>query len=96
MNEILSSANTSVTIEFQGLARQKAGRADLAIPGQTVAQLLYHVERTCPGLSGLLKEDGSISRKFLVSMDGVHFVDDPATIVPAGTRLIVLGADAKG
>ncbi|MSR52671.1 MAG: MoaD/ThiS family protein [Gemmataceae bacterium] len=63
MNEILSLANTSVTIEFQGLARQKAGRSELAIPGQTLAQLLDHVGRTCPGLSGLLNDDGSISRK---------------------------------
>ena len=95
MNEILSPADASVTIEFHGLARQKAGRADLAIPGLTVAQLLDHVERTCPGLAGLLNDDGSISRKYLVSLNGTHFIDDPATIVPTGTRLFVLGAEAQ-
>lgn len=96
MSQILSPAPSSVTVEFFGIARQRAGRTEVSVSGQTVAQLLDAVERTCPELSGLLNQDGSISRKYLVSLNGNSFVDDPASIVPAGTRLIVLGADAGG
>jgi hypothetical protein len=40
--------------------------------------------------------DGSLSRRFLVSIDGERFVSDPAEPVPAGSRLLLLGADAGG
>jgi molybdopterin converting factor small subunit len=96
MSQILSPASAKTTVEFFGIARQKADRAELQVSGHTVAQLLDQVERACPRLNNLLNDDGSISRHFLVSIDGHTFVDDPAAIVPPGAKLLVLGADAGG
>jgi hypothetical protein len=85
-----------VTVELLGLARHRAGRKDLYASGRTVADVLRVTVRTCPGLAGLITPDGSLSRQYLVSLDGERFIDDPAEPVPAGCRVLILGADAGG
>lgn len=96
MTGILSVDEASVTVELLGLARHRAGRAELHIPGGTLADTLRSVGRECPGLEGLVNPDGSLSRRFLFSLDGERFLDDAAVPVPAGARLLILGADAGG
>ena len=85
-----------VTIEFLGLARFRAGRSEVVAEGRTVADLLRSAIRQCPNLSGLFTDAGTISRQFLISLDGQRFIDDPTEAVPVGSRLLVLGADAGG
>jgi hypothetical protein len=59
-----------VTVEFYGIPRQRAGRAELAVAPGTVAELLAAVERACPGLAGLVREDGRLAPHYLLSVDG--------------------------
>ena len=96
MPGILFVAEPIVTVEFFGLARHRAGRAELSVPGRTVAELARGVEATCPRLGVLLSEHGTLSPQYLFSIDGNRFTDDAGTIVPVGGRLLILGADAGG
>ena len=50
------SATGQVTVEFFGIPRHRAGRAELAVPAGTVAELLAAVERACPALAGLVRD----------------------------------------
>jgi molybdopterin converting factor small subunit len=93
---ILSVAAPAVTVELLGLARHRAGCPGLVVAGATVAELLRAVAATCPGLAGILHADGTISRQYLVSMDGERFIGDTSEGVPAGRRLVILGADPGG
>jgi hypothetical protein len=61
-----------------------------------LAELVSAVERTCPNLGRLVSERGVLSRYYLFSIDGEQFIKDAATCVPAGSRLLILGADAGG
>jgi sulfur-carrier protein len=93
---ILSANIPRVTVELFGIARHRAGLAELFAEGRTVGQLLQAVALTCPGLRGLMNADGTLSRQYLVSVDGERFVADPDEEFPSGSRLLILGADAGG
>ena len=85
-----------VTVEFYGIPRQRAGRAELSVPAQTVAELLDGIERACPGLAGLRQPDGRLARHYLLSVEGRHFVTDVQQPLGAGDRVLLLSADAGG
>jgi hypothetical protein len=85
-----------VTIEFFGIPRQRAGRAELAIAAGTISELLKSVEQSCPGLKGLRQADGRLSPHYLLSIDGRQFVTDMRQEVRPGERLLLLSADAGG
>ena len=93
---IVSGAAGPVTVELLGLARFRAGRTELNADGRTVGDVLRSVIAQCPPLAGLLTETGSLSRHYVVSLDGERFVEDLAETVPDGCRLLILGADAGG
>jgi molybdopterin converting factor small subunit len=84
-----------VTVEFYGIPRQRAGRAELAVAAGTVAEVLAAVGRECPGLAGLLQK-GRVSPHYLLSLDGRRFVTEMSERLEAGERLLVLSADAGG
>jgi molybdopterin converting factor small subunit len=88
--------NAQVTVEFFGVPRQRAGRAELAVEAANVAELLAAVERACPGLKGLVRPDGRLAPHYLLSLDGQRFVTDGSERLPAGSRLLLLSADAGG
>jgi molybdopterin converting factor small subunit len=85
-----------VTVEFYGVPRQRAGRAELVVLASTVAELLEGVERTCPGLTGLRRPDGRLTAQYLLSIDGRQFVTDPGQGLRPGDRVLLLSADAGG
>ncbi len=84
-----------VVVEFFGIPRQRAGRAELALEAGSVAEALAAVEHRCPQLTGLLRE-GRLAPQYLLSIDGQRFVRDLAEPLQAGTRLLLLSADAGG
>ena len=84
-----------VTVEFFGVPRMRAGRAELTLPAGTVAELLAGIEDSCPALSGLLRH-GRLAPHYLLSMDGQHFVTDMRQEIRPGDRLLLLSADAGG
>ena len=94
--KIVSVDTETVIVEFLGTARLRAGRTELHAHGRTVADVLAVVIDNCPKLAGLFTDTGAISKQFLISLDGERFVDDPMQVVPVGSRLLILGADAGG
>jgi molybdopterin converting factor small subunit len=85
-----------VTVEFFGIPRRQAGRAELAVPAGPVSDLLEVIERCCPGLQGLRQADGRLSPHYLLSIDGQEFVTDLRRELRPGDRLLLLSADAGG
>ncbi len=83
-----------VRVEFYGLARLRAGRAELAVEAGTVRAALEAAEAVCPGLRVL--RDSRLSPEYLLSVSGSRFTADPDEPLPAGSALLVLGADAGG
>ena len=86
----------TITVELFGVPRQRAGRAQLAVPVGTVAEVLAAVERACPGLAGLVRAGGRIAPHYLLSLDGQRFVTDLGQRLRPGERLLLLSADAGG
>lgn len=87
---------TPVTVEFFGIPRQRAGRAELRVAAATVTELLAAVERACPGLAGLRGADGRLTPHYLLSVDGCRFVGDLHEALRPGERVLLLSADAGG
>jgi molybdopterin converting factor small subunit len=87
---------TRVTVEFFGIPRQRAGRAELSLEAATVGELLAKVEQACPGLAGLMKGDGRLSPHYLLSLGGERFVTTIQEPLTTGDRLLLLSADAGG
>jgi molybdopterin converting factor small subunit len=85
-----------VTVEFYGVPRQRAGRAELAVAARTVGEMLEAVERACPRLAGLRRPDGRLAAHYLLSIDGREFVADVRQQLRPGDRVLLLSADAGG
>jgi hypothetical protein len=88
--------STPVTVEFFGVPRQRAGRAELQVSAATVADVLAAIERACPGLAGLQRPDGRLAPHYLLSLDGRRFVGDVSERLRPGERLLLLSADVGG
>ena len=92
----MSGGTASVTVEFYGVPRQRAGRAELTVTAGTVAEVLAAVEAACPGLAGLRRPDGRLAPHYLLSIDGREFVADVRQQLRPGDRVLLLSADAGG
>jgi molybdopterin converting factor small subunit len=86
----------TVTVEFFGIPRQRAGRQELTVPAGTLGEILAAVERHCPGLAGLRDAAGRLSPHYLLSIDGRAFVDGADNRFAPGQRLLLLSADVGG
>ncbi len=86
----------SITVEFFGIPRQRAGRAELVLPAATVANTLAAIEQACPGLAGLVQAGEGLSPHYLLSINGQRFLQDFDQSLQPGDRLLVLSADAGG
>jgi hypothetical protein len=85
-----------VTIEFFGVPRLRAGRAELRVRAGTAADALSAAERACPGLAGLRGPDGRLAPAYLLSLDGDRFITDLGERLRPADRLLLLSADAGG
>ncbi|MCI0682591.1 MAG: MoaD/ThiS family protein [Gemmataceae bacterium] len=84
-----------VIVEFYGIPRERAGRAELMVRAATVGAALAEVERRCPGLRGLLQA-GRLAEHYRLSLDGREFLTDCRRALADGARLLLLSADAGG
>jgi sulfur-carrier protein len=92
----MSTANGNlVTVEFYGVPRLRAGRAEVQVPPGTAAEVLAAVEQACPRLA-LLMHGARLAPHYLLSLDGQQFVTDLQQRLQAGDRLLLLSADAGG
>ena len=86
-----------VTVEFFGIPRQRAGRAELLVRrAGTAAEVLEAVQRECPQLADLVKPRGGLSGHYLLSLEGKEFITDLQQPLPPGSRVLLLSADAGG
>jgi molybdopterin converting factor small subunit len=85
-----------VTVEFFGVPRARAGRAEMQVRATTAAEALAAVAAACPALSGVQKYDGSLAPHFLLSLGGNRFLTDLNLQLSHGDRLLLLSADAGG
>jgi molybdopterin converting factor small subunit len=92
----MSDGSELVTVEFYGVPRRRAGRAELPVAARTVAELLEAVEGACPGLAGLRRPDGRLAAHYLISIEGRQFVTDVRQQLRPGDRVLLLSADAGG
>jgi molybdopterin converting factor small subunit len=92
----MTEAHSLVTVEFYGIPRQRAGRAELTVAAVTTAEVLAAVEQARPGLSDLRRPDGRLAPHYLLSVEGRQFVTDLSEVLQPGARLLLLSADAGG
>lgn len=89
-----------VRFEFLGLARQRAGRADIELRlegGPTsLAEVLDALAQQLPELGRELWTEGRLAAHWTLCLDGAVFVRNPATPVRDGQCLWVMSADAGG
>lgn len=85
-----------VTVEFFGIPRRRAGRAELRLPVATVAGVLSALRQHCPGLHDLLRPDGRLTGHYLLSLEGQRFLTDLEEPLRPGAHLLLLSADAGG
>ncbi len=86
----------TVTVEFFGVPRLRAGRPDLRVSAATAGEALAAIAAACPALANVRQADGRLAPQYLLSLDGEHFVTDLAETLPNGARLLLLSADAGG
>jgi hypothetical protein len=86
----------AVTVEFFGVPRLRAGRAELAVTAATAGEALAAIAAACPALAGIQGADGRLASPYLLSLDGERFVTDLAQPLLPGERLLLLSADAGG
>lgn len=85
-----------VIVEFYGIPRQRAGRAELTVPAGTLGEVLAAVERACPSLRGLVQSDGRLTPHYLVSLEGRQFVRNLHIPLAPGAKVLLLSADVGG
>jgi molybdopterin converting factor small subunit len=84
----------TITVEFYGLARLRAGRAELSVEAETVGEALVEADAACPNLHAL--SDTGLSRNYRVSIGGKRFIENLAEALLDRDTLLIFGADAGG
>jgi molybdopterin converting factor small subunit len=85
-----------VTVEFFGVPRARAGRAEVTVTAATVGAALAEVAAACPKLADVVRPDGRLAPHYLLSRDGERFVSGMGEPLRNGERLLLLSADAGG
>ena len=84
-----------IIVEFYGVPRQRAGRAELAVHADTPRAALAAVAAACPGLADVLA-NGHLATHYLLSVNGDRFSTDLDEELATDTTLLLLSADAGG
>lgn len=82
-------------VEFFGIARDRAGVAELDVNAVTLGDALDALVTRLPRLSELMS-NGRLHRAVVANLNGDRFVSDPSTPLADDDRLLILSADAGG
>jgi molybdopterin converting factor small subunit len=85
-----------VIVEFFGIARQRAGLAEIEVHAATPREAMRRLEAACPELLGSLLRSGALSREYRLSLNGVGFSLSLDDELSDGAHLLLLSADAGG
>jgi molybdopterin converting factor small subunit len=90
----------NLSVEFYGIARQRAGvdRLEVALPDRdaTLAAVLRSIGEKLPEFAAHCLDRGRLHPSLSANLDGERFVTDPETFVRDGQSLLILSADAGG
>jgi molybdopterin converting factor small subunit len=89
------SAVPSITVEFFGIPRHRAGTTALTAEACSLGELLRKLESRYPNLNACL-ENGRLRQGYTANINGERFVADPATELKQGDAILILSADAGG
>lgn len=85
-----------VVVEFFDVARLRAGRPSCEVRAASLREAVVAAAAECPGLVGDVVQGGALSPHFRANLRGERFVDDPATPLRDGDRVLLLSAQAGG
>ena len=85
-----------ITVEFYGVARLRAGHAQIEVEGTNLGDVLLAAERACPALCGAVTDGGTLLSAYRASINGLEFTTDPSAPLKLGDSVLILAADAGG
>jgi molybdopterin converting factor small subunit len=85
-----------VTIELYGVARLRAGRAEVEVEARSLAEALAALAAACPVLVPAVIAGERLAPSWLVALNGAQITADPSTPLGDGDRLVLVSADAGG
>ncbi|MFQ5670870.1 MAG: MoaD/ThiS family protein [Acidobacteriota bacterium] len=86
----------TVTCEFYGVARRRAGTDRLRVEGRTLGEALAALETRLPALSGTVLVGGQLTRHFRLSLNGRQFINDPDQRLADNDVLVLISAASGG
>lgn len=86
----------SVTVEFFGMARRRAGIERLDVDAATLGEALDRLCERLPDSSGELLRDGRLAAGYLASRNGLQFLSNRTAPLADGDTLLILSADVGG
>ena len=86
----------SVTIEFFGVPRQRAGTERVEIEAGSLGQALAVLSKRFEGMAEACFDGNRLRPGYVANLNGDRFVSEPDTPLADGDSLLILSADAGG
>ena len=86
----------TVSIEFFGIPRQRAGVPSLEVQASTLGEAFDQVTLALPRLAELCFEHGSLKAGYVANLNGNRFTNDRGVPLQQGDSVLILSADAGG
>jgi molybdopterin converting factor small subunit len=82
-------------VELLGIARERAGVAELQLEADTLGQLLTALAVRFPSFADVVAVD-RLAPSFAANLNGDRFISDPGTPLSERDSVLILSADAGG
>ncbi|MBI3462395.1 MAG: MoaD/ThiS family protein [Planctomycetes bacterium] len=87
---------TTVSVEFYGIPRERAGVAVTTAEGVCLGDVLADLCARFPRFAESCVADNRLRPEYAANLNGAQFVKSPETKVGPGDALLILSADAGG
>lgn len=86
----------SISVEFFGVARSRAGVASVTLAADCLREVLVQLQDHLPSLAELCIDNGELSPGWLLNINGAAFTRDLSTSLSDGDSVLLMPADAGG
>ena len=86
----------SVTVEFFGIPRRRAGVATIELEAVALGELFAQLADRLPSFAQSCLEEGRLQPGYLASINGRTFTRDATTPLRPNDRVLILSADVGG
>lgn len=86
----------TVTIEFYGIPRLRAGVASLEVEAQTVREAVSKAAEILPDWASHCLKEGQLKKEYLMNINGLEFCRDEEKQLEEGDSLLIFSADVGG